>query len=312
MLIEASLETNVEPEEAITAEPTCLIILEDNKLRRLAPKFVTAEFLMQEKPLYVFNTATDRSLRLFTSKGACLTIPIGDIPETKAAAKPTNLSAIVQLEKDEAILAAFEEDFTIGRIFFYTSNGLVKSTEATEYVTKTKRIVAVNIKEDDSLLSVEYVKEPSDSILLVSERGMSIRFESDSVPVTGRASAGVKGIKLDDGDKVVHAQHVPEEGEILIVTDRGYMKRSFVFDHDIQGRNGKGLQCFGFKKNGSNGTRIAAVVHVKEPMELVAVQLHGDETSFNTEEVRIEQRAGKGQPMVMVLMDNIVNKVIKK
>ena len=82
---------------------------------------------------------------------------------------------------------------------------------------------------------------------------MSIRFASDTVPVTGRASAGVKCIKLDDGDGVIFAGHVPEEGELLVATDRGYMKRSFIFDHEIQGRNGKGLQCFGFKKNGSNG-----------------------------------------------------------
>ena len=189
----------------------------------------------------------------------------------------------------------------------------VKCTEASEYITKMKRIAAVNLKEGDGLVHVEYMRETTaeSSILLVTEGGMSIRFASDTVPVTGRASAGVKCIKLDDGDGVIFAGHVPEEGELLVATDRGYMKRSFIFDHEIQGRNGKGLQCFGFKKNGSNGTRIAAVMHVTDPLDLAAVQKDGTQTVFNTEEVRIEPRAGRGQPMVMVLMDNTVAKLKK-
>ena len=162
-------------------------------------------------------------------------------------------------------------------------------------------------------MRVEYMRETTadSSILLVTEGGVSIRFASDTVPVTGRASAGVKCIKLDDGDGVIFAGHVPEEGELLVATDRGYMKRSFIFDHEIQGRNGKGLQCFGFKKNGSNGTRIAAVMHVTDPLDLAAVQKDGTQTVFNTEEVRIEPRAGRGQPMVMVLMDNTVAELKK-
>ena len=142
--------------------------------------------------------------------------------------------------------------------------------------------------------------------MLVTEGALSIRFSADTVPVTGRASAGVKGIKLESGDRVLFASHITDEGELLTVTDRGYMKRSFVFDHEIQGRNGKGLQCFGFKKNGSNGTRLAAVMHVTVPRDLVAVQKSGARTEFNTEEVRIEQRAGRGELVAMVLMDDIV------
>ena len=164
------------------------------------------------------------------------------------------------------------------------------------------------------MLSVEYIPEPleEDSIILVTEKAMSIRFSADTVPVMGRASAGVKGIKLDPADRVIFASHITDEGELLTVTDRGYMKRSFVFDHDIQGRHGKGLQCFGFKKNGSNGTRIAAVMHITVPMELAAVQKSGTETPFNTEEIKIDQRAGKGEPVVMALMDDVVVGLIKK
>ncbi|MBR6007192.1 MAG: DNA gyrase subunit A, partial [Clostridia bacterium] len=313
-LIEGDGE-EIEPEttEAIS-EPASVMLLSDNRLRRIPPKLLTRELIELEKPLAVFGTQTDSSLRLFTSHGALITLPVSDIPETKPDKKPTNLSAIVEVEHDERVLAAFQDAFTNGLVYFYTASGLVKCTEAKEYNTRVKRIAAITVKDDDALLSVEYIPEPAedDSIILVTEGAMSIRFTADSVPVTGRASAGVKGMKLDAGDKVLYAGHITDEGELLTVTDRGYMKRSFVFDHEIQGRNGKGVQCFGFKKNGANGTRLAAVRHVTVPEDLVAVQKSGTETAFNTEEVRIEQRAGKGQPMVMVLMDDVVTALRNK
>lgn len=306
ILIDANTVEEDEVEAALEAEPVCLMLLSDNKVRRIQPKFATSEFLAQEKPVYVFDTKTDCTLRLFTVKGSLISIPIGDIPECKAAQKPTNLSSLVELEKDEIILKAFVGDFGSGKLYFYTKNGLVKCTEAAEYNTRSKRIAAMAVKEDDALISIEYCENNENEIMLITELGMSIRFDQSTIPSTGRVSAGVKGIKLDDKDSVIFAGHIPDEGEILTVTDRGYMKRSFVFDHDIQGRNGKGLQCFGFKKNGSNGTRIASVMHITTPMELVIKQLHGEETRINTEEVRIEPRAGRGQPLVMVLMDNVV------
>lgn len=312
-LIDAVQPNDDETEEKAAAEPAFVMFLPDNKLRRLPPKLAAADFIAKEQPIRTFDTSTDGVLRLFTSHGACLTLRVEDIPETKPQAKPTNLSAVFELEQDEKLLAICDEDFSVGKVFFYTRGGLVKCTEASEYITKMKRIAAVNLKEGDGLVRVEYMRETTadSSILLVTEGGMSIRFASDTVPVTGRASAGVKCIKLDDGDGVIFAGHVPEEGELLVATDRGYMKRSFIFDHEIQGRNGKGLQCFGFKKNGSNGTRIAAVMHVTDPLDLAAVQKDGTQTVFNTEEVRIEPRAGRGQPMVMVLMDNTVAELKK-
>lgn len=313
MLIDGEPASEVDMDEKPAPEPACVMLLSDNKLRRLQPKAVTEELLKQEQPISIFDTATDRFIRLFTTHGACITLAVNDLPEIKPNAKPTNLSSIIEMEKDEGILAAFDSDFSSGKLFFYTRNGLVKCTEAAEYVTKTKRITAVNLKEDDALLSVEYVPDESndDGIILISSKGMSIRFPTDSVPVTGRASSGVKGIKLDDGDDVVYAGHLSDEGELLTVTDRGYMKRSFAFDHDMQGRNGKGLQCFGFKKNGSNGTRIVAVVRIKEPENLIAVKKSGERIAFNSEEIRIEPRTGKGQPIVMVLMDDTVCQIIR-
>ena len=136
---------------------------------------------------------------------------------------------------------------------------------------------------------------------------MSIRFEPDTIPEMGRVSSGVKCIKLDAGDEVVYFGQITDEGEILTLTDRGYAKRSFVFEYDIQGRNGKGLKTFDFKKNGSNGTCIAAAFHVTVPFPFAVRQFHGTETRIDTTElVHIEPRAGKGSILVMALLDDVV------
>ena len=190
---------------------------------------------------------------------------------------------------------------------FFTRQGNVKRTAASEYITRTKKIQAAALKAGDEIIGIEPVKGAGYTTLLITKLGMSIRFETDTVPAMGRVSSGVKCIKLDAGDEVVYFGQITDEGEILTITDRGYAKRSFVFEYDIQGRNGKGLKTFDFKKNGSNGTAIAAAFHVTMPFAFMVKQFHGTETRIDTTElVRIEQRAGKGSILVMALLDDVV------
>ena len=191
-----------------------------------------------------------------------------------------------------------------GALYFFTKQGNVKLTDAAEYLTRTRRVQAIALKDGDALLGVQPRK--ADTTLLITRLGMSIRFETDSVPQMGRVAGGVKCIKLDAGDEVCFFEQIGEDGEILILTDRGYAKRSFVFDYDVQGRNGKGLKTFDFKKNGSNGTCIAAAFYVKMPFDFIVEQKHGTKTDVNTELVRIDARAGKGMLLVMALLDDVV------
>ena len=169
---------------------------------------------------------------------------------------------------------------------------------------------AISLKEGDALLGVQPRK--ADTILLITKLGMSIRFETDTVPQMGRVSSGVKCIKLDAGDEVCFFEQIEEAGEILVLTDRGYAKRSFVFDYDVQGRNGKGLKTFDFKKNGSNGTCIAAAFYVKMSFDFIIEQKHGTKTEANTDLVRIDARAGKGMLLVMTLLDDVVTQAYPK
>lgn len=300
-------EPTIEVNEAeIAAEDVSVSITPDGKLRRVPRRQRDSLANEAERPAWRFDTSTDKKLKLFTNLGNLITIGADEIAETKTGGKAVNLNTIAQLEKGERLTACFDR-LDEGELLFFTRQGNVKRTAASEYITRTKKIQAAALKAGDEIIGIEPVKGAGYTTLLITKLGMSIRFETDTVPAMGRVSSGVKCIKLDAGDEVVYFGQITDEGEILTITDRGYAKRSFVFEYDIQGRNGKGLKTFDFKKNGSNGTAIAAAFHVTMPFAFMVKQFHGTETRIDTTElVRIEQRAGKGSILVMALLDDVV------
>ncbi len=300
-LIEGKTEIHVDAAALKVVDDVIITIYDGLRARRTLAKNSAANG--DEAPLFTINTRTDRNIRLFTDKGACLLLAVEALAEGKAGSRPNNLAALLPFEENEHIVAAYEENDE-GLMYFVSAQGYVKCTPAAQYNTRNKKIAAVTLKDGDSILAVEYGRE--ETLLLLTKLGMSIRFALDTVPEMGRAAAGVKCIKLDDGDSVIAAMQVKDEGEILTISDRGYAKRSLLFDYEVQGRNGKGLKTFDFKKNGSNGTRIAAAFYVREPFDIAVKQRHGTVTRVNTEEVRIEQRASKGSMLILVMLDDDV------
>ena len=91
-----------------------------------------------------------------------------------------------------------------------------------------------------------------------------------------------------------------------MAADMGYMKRCLLIDFERQKRGGKGLKAFNFLKNGANGSYVAGAIAVREPYRFKIVQKGGTETPLNTEDVAIEPRSGRGQPYVVVVMDDVV------
>ena len=304
-LIEGEEEIVVSREDMIVVDDAVVALLYGGKIRRLSKRGFAPEALSAEKPLFIMETRTDRRIRLFTTRGNCLILGVDEIPEARLTAKATNLNSLVQLGKDEEIVAWYDE-LTQDTLVLCTAQGSAKRTLGSEFDLRTKKTAAIALKDGDSLIAAEKQDGLAGSIIMISRGAMSIRFETETVPVMGRSAAGVKCMKLDEGDRVIFASQIADEGEILTISDRGYAKRSLVFDYELQGRNGKGLKTFEFKKNGSNGTAIAAALYVKEPYDVVIRQFHGAETVINTETVLIESRAGKGMLTVMALLDDVV------
>jgi DNA gyrase subunit A len=302
-IISAEGEIEAQTNEPETVEEMIVAVCADLKIRKCLKRQFNLSQIRADKPERILEVNSNESIRLFTNRGAMLNLKVADIPETRPAARAANLVSLIELEKGETIVGAFP-DTDEGSYLFCTTGGMVKRSKAADYRVRGKRTAALNLKDKDALLGAYPM--PTMDILLVTERGMCIRFAADSVPETGRAAAGVIGIKLEPKDRVMACMPVGDEGELIVLTDRGFGKRSFLFDYELQGRNGKGVKTFDFRKNGSNGSRIVYAGTVQNPFTLVIEQRHGTKTPLNTEQIHIEPKASKGEMLLAVVLDDDV------
>jgi DNA gyrase subunit A len=150
------------------------------------------------------------------------------------------------MQPDEEIAAVLDiRDYEVAtHLVLATRDGLVKKTPLTEYDTnRTGGIIAIKLREGDELISALLV-ENTDDVLLVSRKGMSLRFTAndDALRPMGRATSGVKGMSFRDGDSLLAASVVSNEGFVFIVTEGGYAKRTSVSQYRVQGRGGLGIK----------------------------------------------------------------------
>ena len=230
-------------------------------------------------------------------------LPLTDIPETRQNGRAANLASFLALDKGESIVALGAQSDT-GEYLFYTEGGMVKRTACSEYDLRVKRTAALTLKNGDSLIGVE--KAGKGDLLFVSKMGMSIRFDPEEAPLMGRTAGGVRAMKLEDRDGVLFAGQIPEEGELCLLSDRGFGKRSFLFDYEKQKRAGKGLKTFDFRKNGSNGQKLVWACPVQAPFTFAVAQRKSPESLLSTEELPLEDRFSKGAMAVPVLLDDDV------
>lgn len=317
-IIEVQEDTLTEPDEGPAPEETVVFFTRGGYLRRLWPKAYeklgppTEE---KEEARYLFHTRTDSILYFFTNKGNCYPLAVSQVPEINRAKERGLLlnGLLAGLEADETLVQLFCVSpgglASMGDLLFVTQNGMVKRTSASEYAVRKQKYAGISMKAGDALQQVLQIVQNS-SLLLISQKGMSIHFTLDQVPTTGRATGGVKGMQLEPHDLVVWSGLVAEKGEMLIMSDRGYAKRVLMVDFDFQNRNGKGLKAFTFNRNGSNGTGIAAACYVSEPMEVLVCQHSGARSPICTDDVFIEERASKGKMYVFALMDDVITELL--
>jgi len=253
--------------------------------------------------LYEINTI--ENLLVFTQRGQYFLLPVHQIPEYKWKENGTAIVNVIPLAKEDRIAAAIPvKDFEQPErsLLFVTRKGQVKRTELKEYRTnRSGAIVACKVGEGDEVLRVLETQGGAD-LLLVTKQGLSIRFKEDEVSLTGRAAAGVKGIALKEGDEIVAAERISDdEGELLVVSDHGYAKRSLLCDYPPQGRGGKGIATFEFKEGKRvkpNGTALAGAFAVREPFNLTAVTDAGNRLELHTEKAPIEERRSTGRQLL--------------
>lgn len=256
---------------------------------------------------YVMDVDTLQNILIFTQRGQYFLLPVHQIPEFKWKDNGTAIVNVISLAKDDRIVSAiplksFEEPSA--SLVFVTKRGQVKRSDLKDYETKRSGAVAAcKVADGDEIISVSLSQNNQD-ILLITKLGMAIRFPENEVNAMGRVSAGVRGITLKEDDEVISAVWVEgEEGEVLVVSDLGYGKRTLLLDYPVQSRGGKGVQSFEFKEGKRvkpNGSRIAGGFHCKEPLSLAAVTKEGVSYQFSSEEAPLSDRKSIGKLLAQV------------
>lgn len=192
----------------------------------------------------LFLSSTHDTLLFFTNRGRVYRLKGYEIPEAGRTARGMAIVNLLEIAPEESITAvipvkAFRED---RYLMMLTKYGIVKKTDLASYANIRKGgLIAVNLREDDSLIAV-MTTEGEDRVLVATRNGMGIQFSEADVRPMGRAATGVKAISLREGDYVVAAEKVSLTAKVLNVTEKGYGKRTDIEEFKLQYRGGMGVK----------------------------------------------------------------------
>ena len=197
-------------------------------------------------------TTNHHYIMFFTNMGRCYRIKAYEIPEAGRTARGTAIVNLLQLQTGEKVTAAIPMREIDKYLFMATKNGMVKKTPMREYSNMRKTgLQAILLREGDELIEVK-VTDNTEDIFLATKFGMSIRFKETDARITGRVSYGVIGMKLDEGDEVVGMQMASQGEYMLVVSEKGYGKRTGISEFKLQLRGGKGLLCYNVTEKTGN------------------------------------------------------------
>ena len=310
----AEQELPVEKQEAL---PATVAFTFGGQLKRIDPAALrraplpTRQENEAEAPRWLFETDTDAALYIFTDHGNCYPVGVGTLPELRPKDRGSALSGVLKdIEDGEMPLMMLCEKPELlaghGDLLFVTASGTVKRTPASDFSAKSRKLKALNLRAGDRLLAVLETRG-ADDVLLITTGGMCIRFPLDAVPVQGRNAGGVKGMAVAEDDSVCFAAQISAADELVLMTDHGFGKRVPSVALEPQNRAGKGVKAIYFNRNGSNGKAIAGAVLRQEADYTVTVtQKHSPATQLRRDDLPVQDRAGRGLPCVMAILDDIV------
>lgn len=296
-------------EEISEALPTLVAVARGGFLKRMSARVFAKRESDDGVYTHVFDIMTDHKLLMFTDLGNCFTVSPEQISECRLRDRGMPYVALLAgLAEGEQVIDIFSmpPQGNSGTYLFVTAGGLVKRSDCALYGARRGKNAALSLKDDDRLVRVIRLEAAAD-LLLVSRQAMAIRIHTDEIPVTGRVSAGVKGIALELGDSVCFAGIADEKSSLVLLSDRGYGKRIPLASIARQKRAGKGQKCFPMAKGGVNGTMIAGALLSQDPqMAFEIQQKSGVITPMCVQEIMAETRTSKGTPYVMAIMDDVV------
>ncbi|MDD2429290.1 MAG: DNA gyrase subunit A [Eubacteriales bacterium] len=218
--------------------------------------------------MYVVNSHSD--MLFFTDRGRVYGLKCYEIPESGRTARGTAIVNLLQLAGGEKVTQMLpipdrdSEDY----LMMATRKGMIKKTPLSDFINLRKSgLIAVNLRDEDALIGVQ-LTDGSREVMLATRRGKSIRFRESSVRSTGRASQGVRSIRLINNDEVVSMSAVEEDKQVLCISSHGYGKRTNVNEYRGQERGGKGVMVMNLTEKTGD---LASMLMVDQDDELMII-----------------------------------------
>lgn len=297
-------EGEISDEDLIAEEDMVITITNSGYIKRLnantyrqqrrGGRGVTAMTTKQEDFVeQLFITTTHHYLMVFTQRGRAYRLKVHEIPEAGRQAKGTAIVNLLSLTGEDSIAAVipvreYSDDLYL---FMATRMGVVKKTSLNEYDSNRKDgLVAINLDAGDDLIGVK-LTSGAEEVILSTANGAAIRFSEEDVRPMGRATRGVRGISLERRDHVVSMDTVQENGELLVISEHGYGKRTPLGNFRSTHRGGKGV--YALRCNDKTGDLVAIEV-VRPGDEMMIISRDGIIIRVNVNDISEQGRYAQG------------------
>ena len=258
----------------------------------------------------MFIASTHEYVLFFSNKGKVYRLKVHELPVGSRQARGTAIVNLLPFEEGEKIASVIScREFPDNEyLMFATANGMVKKTVMSAY-DRSRRdgIIAINLKNGDRLLDVRRVRE-GDKVIMATTSGKAIVFAEDQVRATGRDTSGVRGITMKDGAEVLGMEISNGTGDLFVITERGYGKRTPVADYPEQNRGGQGV--YTIQMTDHKGS-LAAMKTVGPQHELFIITEGATVIRVKTEDVSQTGRATQGVKMMSVIDGDRVTAVAR-
>ncbi len=242
-------------------------------------------------------TTNHHYLNFFTNLGRVYCLKAYEIPEAGRTARGTAIINLLQLSPGEKISAMIpiKEYNESKNLFMVTKKGIVKKTSLVEFSNVRKNgLAAISLKDDDELIEVK-TTQPDSENFLVTKQGMCIRFKETDVRATGRVSMGVIGMNLSPGDEIVGMQLQSQGDSLLIVSEYGMGKRTYLEEFTVQKRGGKGVKCYKITEKTGD---VVGVKAVKDDNEIMMITTEGIIIQLRMQDISTLRRITSGVKMI--------------
>lgn len=272
-------------------------------------KPLDGKFKPQLVAVNLLKTVTDKKIFAFTNYGNCHKLDISEPDlECKLSDEGVTLKELSSdAETGERAVALFEvgDRMPFGNLLFFTKKGMIKKSEWSEYEQRKDSFPAIKLTEEDEVIAVEEDTREEDTIMFVTKEGICLNALKDDIPVQGRIAIGVKGIALREGDTVVLATQISDDGEIVLSTTEGKFKRVIVSHIEPSKRYRKGSMIVGL----SAGASVLSASYVTVPYMLAVVEKNKNVSEISSEDVFISMPSMKAKKITRYA-ENSIEKVI--